>query len=48
MFKRSYEKIVLTRYCPVLPFIPTSKYQNTVGFLMFSGGIKRQHWEVMG
>ena len=27
---------------------PPSKQQNTIVFRMFTDGIKRQHWEVMG
>ena len=30
-----------------MPFYTPSKHQNTIGLLMFSDGIKRQHWEEM-
>ena len=38
----------LTHYCPVFSFYNPWKYQKTVGFLMFSRGIKSEHWTVMG
>ena len=38
----------LTHYCPVFSFYIPWKYQKTVGFLMFSRGIKSEHWTVMG
>ena len=48
-------KRVMKNYVnPLLPSVtflyplPPSKHQNTIAFLKFSHGIKRQHWEVMG
>ena len=38
----------VTYYCPVFPFYTPWKHKKTVGFLMFSVGIKREHWAVMG
>ena len=39
---------ILTHYYPVLPFYAPCKHQKTIGFLIFSGGIKRQHRVVIG
>ena len=39
---------ILIHFFPMLPFYIPCKYQKIKGFLMFSGGIKRLHWEEMG
>ena len=39
---------ILIHFFPMLPFYTPCKYQKIKGFLMFSGGIKRLHWEEMG
>ena len=41
-------KSQLIHYIPVLLFYTPRKYQKTLGFLMFSGGIHKRHRAVMG
>ena len=40
--------IHLTHYSPVLLFYTPENIGKPLGFLMFSGGIEKQHWVVMG
>ena len=39
---------ILTDYSPVLFFYTPENIRKTLGFLMFSGGIEKQHRAVMG
>ena len=39
---------ILTHFWPMFLFCTPWKYQKTKGFLMFSGGIKWEHWPEMG
>ena len=39
---------LLTHYSPMLLFIPPENIRKPNGFLMFSGGIEKQHRAVMG
>ena len=32
---------------PSVAFLYSLKHQKTIGFLMFAGGINRQHWAIM-
>ena len=41
-------KLYLTHYSPVLLSIPPENIKKPKGFLMFSGGIEKQHRAVMG
>ena len=34
----------LTHFVPLVSFYTPSKHQKTTGFLMFRGGIERDHW----
>ena len=50
-YKRKVNKhsqIQLAHYCPVLLIYTPWKHQKPKGFLMFLGGIDKQHWTVMG
>ena len=38
----------LTKFRPMSPFYTPLKHQKTFGFLVFSGGIKLEHWSEMG
>ena len=38
----------LTHFWPMFPFYTPWKQQKTKGFLVFSGGIKSEHWPEMG
>ena len=38
----------LTHFSPMLHFHTSWKRQETIGFLMFSGGIEMWHWSKMG
>ena len=38
----------LTLYVPVFHFYTPRKYQKTFVFLIFSGGIKMEHWDIKG
>ena len=38
----------LTHFWPMFPFYPPLKHQKTFDFLVFSGGIKWEHWPEMG
>ena len=40
--------LYLTHFWPVFPFYNPRKHQETKGFLVFSGGIKWEHWPEMG
>ena len=52
IFKKNYDKLKnyvnSLLHSVIFLYTPHLKYQNMIGFLMFSDGIKRQHWEVMG
>ena len=37
----------LTHFRPMFPFYVPLKYQKTLGFLVFSGVIKWEHWPEM-
>ena len=37
----------LTHFLPLVSFDTPIKYQKTIGFLMFSGGIKKEPWRGM-
>ena len=39
---------ILGHFWPMLPFYTPRKHQKTKGFLVFSGGIKWEHWPEMG
>ena len=39
---------MLTHFWPIFPFSTSWKHQKSVDFLVFSGGIKREHWLKMG
>ena len=41
-------KTLLTHFMPLISFDTPWKYQKTKGFMMFSGGIKRDPWHEMG
>ena len=47
----NYEKgkiLKLTHFWPMFPFYTPRKRQGTFDFLVFSGGIKWEHWPEMG
>ena len=47
--KSQFETLLcITHYNPVLPIYNSSKHQKPKGFLMFLGGIDKQHRTVMG
>ena len=38
------QQVSLTRFWQIFPFYAPWKHQKTKGFLVFSGGIKLEHW----
>ena len=45
--KDYFIKKQLTHFRPMFPFYTPWKHQKTFGFLVFSGGIKWEHWPEM-
>ena len=41
-------RVFLTHFWPMFSFYTPWKHQKTSGFLVFSGGIKWEHWREMG
>ena len=49
MYDEKYRlKVNINPFFTSVPFLYTLKHQKTSGFLMFSGGVKREHIEEMG
>ena len=42
------EYILITHFMPLITFDQWHEMAETSGFLMFSGGIKRDQWHEMG
>ena len=40
--------LLLTDFMPLVPFYVPKKHKKSSGFLMISGGIKRDQWHEMG
>ena len=45
---RKYKSKGLNNFWPMFPFYNPWKHQKTKDFLVFSGGIKWEHWPEMG
>ena len=48
LIKYFEKSVYLTHYSPVLLIYTSEKVRKPLGFLMFSGGIDKQHQAVMG
>ena len=45
--ENGFAKTTLTHFWPMFPFYTPLKYQKTKTFLVFSWGIKLEHWSVV-